>query len=162
MKSLYESILDDEDVLIGDVKKTIDNIFTYIATHYKEYESKYIKFLSYIEDNYIEDIYNAFPSIKKTGYKLNMSSPRGIHNNKIVIILEIDVPSYKEYQKGFMYIMFDIIENRLSVSFSRQWDYGVKIKNRMDDKEYQKDIENFAKHNDLDKKNFYSFYKKYN
>lgn len=159
MKSLYESILDDEDVLIGDVKKTIDNVFTYIAAHYKEYESKYIKFSSCIEDNYIEDIYNAFPSIKKTGYKLNMDAVRGIHNNKIVILLEIDVPSYKQHQKGFMYIMFDIIENRLSVSFSRQWDYGAKIKNRLDDKEYQKDIENFAKHNDLDKVNFYSFIK---
>lgn len=48
MKSLYESILDDEDVLIGDVRKTIDNVFAYIAAHCKEYESKYIKFSSYI------------------------------------------------------------------------------------------------------------------
>ena len=87
MKTLYESILDDEDVLITNTKKTIDNVFTYIAAHYKEYESKYIKFASYIEDNYIEDIYNAFPSIKKTGYKLNMDAVRGIHNNKIVILL---------------------------------------------------------------------------
>ena len=31
MKTLYESILDDEDVLIGDVKKDIDNPFQVLA-----------------------------------------------------------------------------------------------------------------------------------
>ena len=55
MKSLYESILDDEDVLVNNVRKDINNPFFHIATliankiDYRPLEKELMKWLNKIE-----------------------------------------------------------------------------------------------------------------
>ena len=65
MKTLYESILDDEEVLINDLKKNIDNPFYFVSTlmstnsNLLEYKSEIIRLF----DNFIKS-FNSYEPIK--------------------------------------------------------------------------------------------------
>ena len=155
--NIYESILDDEDVLIDDVKKSVDDIFTYILTstnrniHYK-------KFRDELNHKYIDSVIDNFPSLKKSGYKFEFNSAYNGDNR--VVSLEVDIPLYSADKNTIFFIILDE-DNSIRLAFSRHCDFGIKLRNRVNEKDYQKDIENFAKNYNFKKLNFYSFYKKY-
>ena len=159
MKSLYESILDDEDDLIGDVKKTIDNVFTYIQVS-KYIDTPYMKFMDELNDKYIDDFIDNFPSLKKSGYKFEFNSERKTYNNgKRIIWLEADIPNYDVDKKTICFIVLRD-DNKMSLNFNRQWDFGVKLRNRVNEKDYQNDMNNFAKKFGFNRNvSFYSFIK---
>ena len=102
MKSLYESILDDEDILINDVKKSANDIFTYIQVS-KLHNIPYMKFMDELNDKYIDSVIDNFPSLKKSGYKFEFNSERKTYNSgKRIIWLEADIPNYDYSKKNYL------------------------------------------------------------
>lgn len=159
MKSLYESILDDEDVLIGDVKSSINDIFTYILFS-KNSGIPYMKFMDELNDKYIDSVIDKFPSLKKSGYKFEFNAERKTYNNgKRVIWLEADIPNYDVDRKTIFFIILRD-DNKMCLNFNRQWDFGTKLRNRVNEKDYQNDMNNFAKKFGFNRNvSFYNFIK---
>ena len=77
MKTLYESILDDEDVIIKDAQ--FDDIFIHTIIS-KQDNIPYMRFMDRINDKYLDEIIDYFPSLKKTGYKFEFSAERIEYN----------------------------------------------------------------------------------
>ena len=143
MKSLYESILDDEDILLGDVKKTIDNIFVYILSSTVN-DISWWDFMDGL-DKYTDEIISYFPSLKKTKYKFEFNSERKTYNDgRRIVWLEADIPNYDVSRKTILYIILDE-GNSMRLSFSRHWDFGTKLRNRVDEKKYISEMESFVK-----------------
>jgi hypothetical protein len=160
MKTLYESILDDEDILINDVKKTIDNIFVYIL-------SSTVNGMSWWDfmdglDKYTDEIISHFPSLKKSKYKFEFNSERKTYNDgKRIIWLEADIPNYDVDRKTIFFIILRD-DNKMCLRFNRQWDFGTKLRNRVDRKSYDKDINEFSKKNNFTQINLYDSFKQMN
>jgi hypothetical protein len=158
MKSLYESILDDEDVLIGDVKSSINDIFTYILFS-KNSGISWGKFMDKLNE-YVDEIISYFPSLKKSKYKFEFNSERKTYNEgKRIVWLEVDIPLYSDDKKTIFFIILDE-DNSIRLAFSRHWDFGIKLRNRVNEKDYQNDMNNFAKKFGFNRNvSFYSFIK---
>ena len=158
---IYESILDDEDVLIDDVKKSAKDIFTYIQAS-KLHDIPYMKFMDELNDKYIDSVIDNFPSLKKSGYKFEFNSERKTYNSgKRIIWLEADIPNYDFDRKTICFIVLRD-DNKMSLNFSRQWDFGTKLRNRVDQKSYDKDINEFSKKNNFTQINLYDSFKQMN
>ena len=102
MKSLYESILDDEDILVNNVKKDMNNPFFHIAMlitnkiDYRPLENELMKWLNKIEmpfDGYWEVTKNSIKFI------LYDSSKKELHkiDREILFISNVDT-TYKAYK----------------------------------------------------------------
>lgn len=158
MKSLYESILDDEDILIQDIKKSTNDIFTYILLS-KLDNISWGNFIDKV-DKYVDEIILYFPSLKKSKYKFEFNLERGEYNKgKRIIWLEADIPKYDTSRKTIFYIILDN-DNTIRLSFNRHWDFGTKLRNRVNEKDYQNDMNNFAKKFGFNKNvSFYNFIK---
>lgn len=63
MKTLYESILDDEDVLVGDLKKDANNPFELMYLIYKQYKS-----WKKVPKKRINSIINSLPKLNHQVY----------------------------------------------------------------------------------------------
>ena len=93
-KYIQESILDDEDVLMSDVKADTVNLFARMITALNSKMSSYEFYKSLERDNCIEWIYENFPSLKqfKLHFDLNnknggVDDPHGFsHNHKKVVV----------------------------------------------------------------------------
>ena len=161
MKTLYESILDDEDVLIGGVKSSINDIFAYVQVS-KLHNIPYMKFMDELNDKYIDSVIDNFPSLKKSGYKFEFNAERKTYNNgKRIIWLEADIPNYNVDRKTIFFIILRD-DNKMCLNFNRQWDFGTKLRNRVDQKSYNKDINEFSKKNNFTQINLYDSFKQMN
>jgi hypothetical protein len=75
MKTLYESILDDEDVLVGDLKKDINNPFIMLYSYYLSNGDKF----SYYKQKEIANILKSLELPLKstlTAFEINIDSPK--------------------------------------------------------------------------------------
>ena len=75
MKTLYESILDDEDVLVGDLKKDTNNPFTMLYSYYLSNGDKF----SYYKQKEIANILKSLELPLKstlTAFEINIDSPK--------------------------------------------------------------------------------------
>lgn len=92
MKSLYESILDDEDELIGRAKDAFKNWIAFVSCMYFEKNWDDDKILEYLNSKYVMSF---FPSLK--GYKWEMftksskmkSTHYVLHYDTIAVKLEL-------------------------------------------------------------------------
>ena len=53
-------------------------------------------------------------------------------------------------------------DNKMCLNFNRQWDFGTKLRNRVDRKSYDKDINEFSKKNNFTQINLYDSFKQMN
>lgn len=158
MKTLYESILDDEDVIIKDTK--FDDIFIHILIS-KQDNIPYMRFMDRINDKYLDEIIDCFPSLKKSGYKFEFGAERIEYNKgNRIIWLEADIPNYESYKKTIFYITLRD-HNVIDIHFNRHWDFGTKLRNRVNERDYNKDKENFMDKFEFKMVNFYSYIKQY-
>lgn len=160
---IYESILDDEDVLIDDVKKSANDIFTYIQAS-KLHDIPYMKFMDELNDKYIDSVIDNFPSLKKSGFNFEFNSERKTYNNgKRIIWLEAkNYATNKRYVNNIIFYIILRDDNKMSLNFNRQWDFGTKLRNRVDQKSYDKDINEFSKKNNFTQINLYDSFKQMN
>lgn len=156
-KYINESLLDDEDILIDNTKQTIDNPFAYILIS-KQNNIPWIKFMDKMNE-YVDDILDNFPSLKKTKYNFEFNSERKLYKEgKRIVRLEADIPNYDAVKKTIIYISLGK-DNIISITFSRHWDFGTKLRNRINEEVYDKEVADFVKKYDL--KRFANFNNSY-
>ena len=120
-----------------------------------------MRFMDRINDKYLDEIIDYFPSLKKSGYKFEFCAERIEYNNRDRIIwLEADIPNYESHKKTIFYIILDE-DNSMRLTFSRHWNFGTKLKNRVNERDYIKDKEKFMDKFGFRMINFYNYIKQY-
>lgn len=111
MKSLYESILDDEDVLINRVKDDIDNPFVALYTLYNQYkdlrkapEQNILEVLSQIEF----PNFDMLTMVSCAGYDVSFLNSRGD------FIFRISMPFYEYEDNNKIYFLFSNKRSKVS------------------------------------------------
>ena len=111
MKSLYESILDDEDVLIGRVKDDINNPFVILYTLYNQYkdlrkvpEQDILEVMSQIE----------FPNFDMLNMVINTRSDILFLNSRGDYIFRISIPYYEYENDNKIYFLFSNQRSKVS------------------------------------------------
>lgn len=157
-KYINESLLDDEDILIDNTKQTIDNPFACILIS-KQNNIPWIKFMDKMNE-YVDDILDNFPSLKKTKYNFEFNSERAPYKEgRRIVWLEADIPNYDAVKKTIIYMSLGR-DNTISVTFSRHWDFGAKLRNRINEKVYDKEVADFVKKYDLKRIGSFNSYTK--
>lgn len=111
MKSLYESILDDEDVLVDRVKDDIDNPFVILYTLYNQYkdlrkvpEQNILEVMSQIE----------FPNFDMLNMVINTRSDILFLNSRGDYIFRISIPYYEYKNNNKIYFLFSNQRSKVS------------------------------------------------
>lgn len=101
MKTLYESILDDEEELMGKFKSDINNPFIRIHSVWFNHNKK----LQNIPDNELDDLMNSiFKDLELDKLKPDYKRDFGMYENDLKVIAE---PSYVLKYPVFFYISFN-------------------------------------------------------
>lgn len=157
-KYISESLLDDEDILIDNTKQTIDNPFACILAS-KQNNMPWIKFMDKMNE-YVDDILDNFPSLKKTKYNFEFNSEKEPYKGgRRIVRLEADIPNYDAVKKTIIYMSLGR-DNTISITFSRHWDFGTKLRNRINEKVYDKEVADFVKKYDLKRIDNFNSYTK--
>lgn len=104
MKTLYESILDDEDILMGDIKRDLDNPLIKLYSIYKKTGNlrDNMRESSYIADNIINTLKLSKCIIRVYDNRINVYHPRYLSANDSIITRHgIINPKYLMFQIRF-------------------------------------------------------------
>ena len=112
-KYISESLLDDEDDLISNVKKDSNDLFSRMITAVDSKMSSYDFYKSLDRDNCIDWIYENFPSLKQFKLHFDLNNSNGSQDNKHGFarthkLVRVGISMYKKNPVG-NFICYDIM-----------------------------------------------------